>query len=79
MIIMKSKQNLTEESLKGLRVKRIGEQTLQPIQTMELLRIYENAPTVYEIVNLEIPATPKQEIIEQINSKNSKKNNLETT
>jgi len=45
---------------------------------MELLRIYENAPTVYEIVNLEIPATPKQEIIEQIN-KNSKKNNLETT
>lgn len=78
MIIMKSKQNLTEESLKGLRVKRIGEQTLQPIQTMELLRIYENAPTVYEIVNLEIPATPKQEIIEQIN-KNSKKNNLETT
>ena len=46
---------------------------------MELLRIYENAPTVYEIVNLEIPATPKQELIEQINSKNSKKNNLETT
>ena len=58
-------------------MKRIGEQTLQPIQTMELLRIYENAPSVYEIVNLEIPATPKQEIIEKKN-KNSKKKNLET-